>query len=97
MKNLSRALRKKLQRYYKPGDWVTWGRGVSSHRVVEVTPRGVFVDITSDNSPHIGIPLKDGRRLYFVAFDGNVRQKESMTSSRGPVRKVDLKDTAYTP
>jgi len=97
MKNLSRALRKKLQRHFKPGDWVTWGRGASNHQVVEVTPRGVFVDITSDNSPHIGIPLKDGRRLYFVAFDGNVRQQESMTSSRGPLLKVNPKGIAYLP
>lgn len=90
MRNLNRAQRKKLQRKIKVGDAITWGTGAFSYKTTQVTPQGVWVDISSDEDKSVGVTTKDGRTLLFVAFDGNVRACESRTKSRGPIRKVQL-------
>lgn len=77
MKNFTRAQRKKAWRKFKVGDVVTWGLGIVSHVIVEKLSHGVMVDVTSRREkekfyPHHKV-TKDGRYLYFVAFDGNVR------------------------
>jgi hypothetical protein len=60
-----RAVRKKLGKKFQVGDVVTWGYGLISHRVAEVTSTGVYVDTTSQN---FGQPIADGRRRMFIEF-----------------------------
>jgi hypothetical protein len=66
-RNFTRAQRKKAKKTFKVGSYVTWGRGVTSHRVVEVLEHGVKVDISgTDLARYYG-------DSYFVAFDHNTR------------------------
>lgn len=78
MKNLTRAQRKKAVKQFKVGDVVTWGNGCCSHRVVEVTERGVVVDVTSykDHDRFIDVwaaKQPDGRYFVLVLFDRNMQ------------------------
>lgn len=60
-----RAIRKKMQKKFRPGDVVTWGQGVRSHRVLAVRPTGILVDSTSSGFGRLG---SDGRRTILVEF-----------------------------
>lgn len=78
MKNLTRAGRKKAKKRFKPGDVVTWGTGTVAHVIVDVTDRGVVVDVTSQDRPqsHIHSWAKkqpDGRYFLLVLFDSNTQ------------------------
>jgi len=86
---MKRAERKKLAKQFKVGDVVTWGRGLRSHVVVEVTPTGVYVDVTShkDSKYFASKQTPDGKILLFVSFDNNNRKK----SGRGPISLSNLK------
>jgi len=93
MKNLSRAQRKKAVKQFKPGDVVTWGTGATWHRVVEVTKRGVIVDVTeADNVGYFGVLQPDGRYFLLVLYDANIQGNtlrcrfREYGVSRGPVR-----------
>lgn len=84
MKNLTRAQRKKAMKQFKIGDLVTWGSGVSAHRVVDVTDRGVIVDIST-----LGL---DGRYFLTVLYDKNMQGNgprcrfREQNVQRGPIR-----------
>jgi hypothetical protein len=67
-----RADRKKAHKKFKVGDRVTWGNGVSSHLITEVTPIGVYVD------------AGPGFRHHFVEFVPSKRYG----SMRGPLTLV---------
>ena len=98
MKNLTRAKRKKAQKYFKVGDVVTWGLEATSHRVIEVTTMGVIVDVTScaNDDPNIECwarKLSDGRFSVLVLFDGNAPAcglHRVLGVQRGPVKLSDM-------
>lgn len=101
MKNLTRAQRKKAMKAFKVGDVVTWGDGLCSHRVVEVTVRGVVVDVTSEDTPGSQIwywasKQPDGRYFLTVLYDSNMQGNGPRCMHRehavcaGPVRHSDL-------
>lgn len=71
---MTRAEKKRERKRFKPGDVVTWGERVVSHRVLEVRADGLIVDASSQ-----------GPRFarYFVAFDGNARRADNI--GRGPI------------
>ena len=77
MKNLTRAQRKKAQKQFKVGDVVTWGGASCSHRVVEVTARGVVVDVTSHSGDDTicwwATKQPDGRYFMTVLYDSNMQ------------------------
>jgi hypothetical protein len=56
-----RAARKKAIRTFKVGDLVTWGHGITSHRVIEVVPLGVFV-ASPPKHPRYFVPFDPGKR-----------------------------------
>lgn len=64
---------------FRPGDLVTWGTASVAHHVVEVTKRGVVVDVTSlANDPRNMIDWwatkqPDGRYFLLVLFDSNMQ------------------------
>ena len=60
-----RAIRRKMQKKFQPGDVVTWGRGILSHRVLAVRPTGVLVDTTSTGFGRLDA---SGRRTILVEF-----------------------------
>lgn len=96
MKNLKRAAKKRESRKFKKGDWVTWGNGSRCHQVVDVSERGVTVDVTGENDAHYWAQAQpDGRFFLVVLFDHNMqgpgprcRFRENGVCS-GPPRKVD--------
>jgi hypothetical protein len=47
---MKRAERKKLQKYFRVGDLVTWGSKRVARFVVEVRETGVMVDVSSDEN-----------------------------------------------
>lgn len=80
MKNLTKAQRKKAMKSFKPGDVITWGEGepIWSHRVVEVTERGLVIDVTAcaPSDQYIDVWAKrqpDGRYLMTVLYDKNMQ------------------------
>jgi len=78
VRNLTRAQRKKAQRKFKVGDVVTFGIRTWAHRVVDVTPRGVVIDVTSckDIMPSIDWWARkqaDGRYFMTVLYDHNTQ------------------------
>ncbi len=85
---MKRTERAKIAEQFKVGDVVTWGRGVCSHIVTEVTPIGVFVDVTfhKDSIYYATKRTDDDRILLFVSFDKNNRCK----SGRGPISISNL-------
>jgi hypothetical protein len=92
-RNATRAERKKAQRVFKVGDVVTWGVGSIAHRVVQVTPEGIFVDVTSQkDADRYAIRQPDGRYWLLVLYDGNMRRWDAYRAgaTRGPPRHSDL-------
>jgi len=101
VRNLTRAQRKKAQKEFEVGDVVTWGEGTIAHRVIDVNPRGVVVDVTSmmahdPLTPFWASKLPDGRWALLVLFDHNVqgpgprcRYREHGVCS-GPPRHTDM-------
>jgi len=76
---------KRLVRCFQVGDLVTWGSKVCSHRIVEVSPNGVWVDVTGEDRAEYWASRHVGNRYHlFVRFDGNNRDR----SGRGPITLV---------
>ncbi len=78
VRNLTRAERKKAQKEFDVGDVVTWGQGSVAHRVIDVNPRGVVVDVTAmlahdPLTPYWASQLPDGRWALLVLFDHNTQ------------------------
>lgn len=100
MKNLTRAQRKRARKQFAVGDVVTWGTGLISHRVVEVTDRGCVVDVTScvARDPAArwwSVERPDGTYVLLVLFDSNMQRNGPRCMHRehgvvaGPVRHSD--------
>lgn len=101
MKNLTRAGRKKARKSFAVGDVVTWGAGRIAHRVVEVTDRGVVIDVTScvvrdPSASRWARSRGDGTYVLLVLFDGNTPSNSVVCARRehgvvrGPVRHSEL-------
>lgn len=95
MKNLTTAQRKRERRKFRVGDVVTWGQACVSHKVVEVTDKGVMVDVTSQDRPGKLIDIwatkrPDGRYVLLVLFDGNLRSQDMQGVTRGPVWHTNM-------
>jgi hypothetical protein len=102
VKNLTRAQRKKAIHKFKIGDVVTWGWSHIAHRVVEVTHRGVVVDVTEllveEGLQHWARQRADGRWVLLVLFDHNTKRAELGTTCGPPVicdREPDRHDRRF--
>lgn len=60
-----KSTRKKMERKFRPGQWVTWGNGSVSHEILSVEKLGVVVDSTSSG---FGRPDKQGRLTMLIEF-----------------------------
>ena len=69
MSSSTRKEHQRLKKKLKVGDYVTWGLGIISHKVVEIKGDGVKVDVTDDPraSQYCG-KREDGKYYHFVAF-----------------------------